>query len=130
MSAAAAAATPPPLPPQAATEPSPPPATLATPTPAVAAALFARVHPRAAAVRAAASGTRLDGRAPAAGRPVSVAAGSLATAGGVVGSALVKVGSTSVLGGVVAAAVVPPPTAGGDGVLGTFHRARPGGAAA
>lgn len=123
MSAPAATAAPaaPPFPPAAAAEPPPAAPTPPAPTSAAAAAaLFARVHPRAAAVRAAAAGTRLDGRTPAAGRPVSVATGSLAATGGVVGSALVKVGGTSVLGGVTAAAVVPPPTAGGDGVLGTF----------
>lgn len=76
--------------------------------------MFRKVHPREYLKRFLVNDVRPDGRAPATSRRVSLTTGSINTA---VGSAMLKIGSTTVVAGVGATLVKPPTSVSDQGIL-------------
>lgn len=76
--------------------------------------VFRKVHPREYLKRFLDKDVRPDGRAPSSARKISVSTGSITTA---VGSAMLKLGRTTVVAGVHATLVQPPPETPDQGIV-------------
>lgn len=76
--------------------------------------IFRKIHPTEHLRRFLLNDVRPDGRAPSKARKISLTTGSIGTA---VGSAMVKLGRTTVVAGVNATLIQPPPSNPDQGVL-------------